>query len=200
MPTPGCARRIVARRAGPRRCASAACGCRRSPRPGLVLSTSSSSSSASPAWPDDLEAGLAEQPREPLAQDASSRRRGLPARDLRLDDASRAPAGCRREAARRAPRRGRRARAARAARAVRAADAVVGDLDDRAAVRAGRPARSTAVGLRVLGDVRERLRDDVVGGRLDRSGSRPRARRRASTGTPRAVRELVERGARARAR
>ena len=40
-----------ARRAAPRRCASAACGCRRSRRPGCSERTFSSSSSALPAWP-----------------------------------------------------------------------------------------------------------------------------------------------------
>ena len=62
------ARGSPARRAGPRRCASAACGCRRSRRPGLYERTFSSSSSALPGLADDLEAGVLEQPRDALAQ------------------------------------------------------------------------------------------------------------------------------------
>ena len=46
-----------ARRAGPRRCAWAACGCRRPPRRAGGRATLRSSSSASPAWRHDLEAG-----------------------------------------------------------------------------------------------------------------------------------------------
>ena len=72
---------------------------------------------------------------------------------------------------------------ARAAGGVGPADAVVGDLDERAIRRGTRTATSTREASRVLGDVRERLGDDVVGGRLDlgRAGAR-RARRRARPG------------------
>ena len=62
------ARGSRARRAAPRRCASAAGGCRRSTTSGGWLRTLRSSSSASPHWRDDVEAGVDEQARDALAQ------------------------------------------------------------------------------------------------------------------------------------
>ena len=59
---------------------------------------------------------------------------------------------------------------------VGAADAVVADLDLDDSVARARPATAGRVGLRVAGDVGERLGDDEVGGRLDRR-RQPLARR-----------------------
>ena len=59
---------------------------------------------------------------------------------------------------------------ARAARGIGAADAVVGDHDAARGARTSVHADGRALGLGVLGDVRDRLGDDVVDGRLDRLG------------------------------
>src|SRR5437762_9914060 len=57
---------------------------------------------------------------------------------------------------------------ARAAERIGTADAVVGDLDDGVAVGRVDP-NACGRRLRVLGNVRQRLRDDIEGGGLDRS-------------------------------
>ena len=79
---------------------------------------------------------------------------------------------------------------------VRAADPVVGDLDDRAAVG---PLHADAhrARLGVLGDVGQRLRDDVVGGGLDAVGEPLGQADVELERQPRAVGELLERGAQA---
>ena len=82
--------------------------------------------------------------------------------------ACRRRAGSRRRTSRRAPRRGRRGRAGLCRRRIGAADAVVDHLDDDRLFRSRPHTDLRRRGVRVLDDVRERLRDDVVRGRLDR--------------------------------
>ena len=106
--------------------------------------------------------------------------------------ASPCPAGSRPGDARRAPRRGRRARAGPSPWRVGAADAVVGDLDHRVSVH-GCDANRDRGRLGVLGDVGERLGDDVVGGGLDRLGQ---AVVESSSSTGSGVREAAPRGRR----
>ena len=100
------ARGSRAPRRAPRRCASAACGCRRSRRPACACATWRSRSSAVAGLGGNLEARLAEQPDDALAQehrvlgdhDASSRSRAsrscCAAAGSRAEARPRAAGGC----------------------------------------------------------------------------------------------------------
>ena len=171
---------------GPRRCASAASAGRRS-RPRACRSpTLTISSSPLPGLADDVEAGLAEQQRDALAQQhrvvgehyahgISALQPGssggwtpdLQAAVERLDAVGEpAQAG--------------------AVRRVGAALAVVGDLDDQAC-RSRADVDVALAGLSVLGDVGQALGDQVVRGDLDRlAAGAPRASSRARRARARA--------------
>ena len=179
--TPVCGLRLADRRrprAAPRRCASAASGRRRRRRRACGRWTLRSRSSASPAWPT-------------TSMPASSSSRATPSRSSTLSSASDYSHGispgrlCPRPGGLTTSRRPSRivSRSARPAQPGARVGSAPPTPSSRTSTtrdgRSGAPRDTVAcVGARVLGDVRQRLGDDEVGGRLDRP--RAAARRAAS--------------------
>ena len=142
-----------------------------------MIATSGAAASTRPSKPVDI-ACLADDLDRPRRR-ARSRappgrgprhRRGLRARDVRADAAYPRRARCRRRGCHRPPRRDRRGPETRARRRGSAPPgAIVRDLDMQRAVLVPTSTQVAAVP-GVLGDVRQRLGDDVVGRRLDLRG------------------------------
>ena len=195
MPTPGQRARISRPRAGPRRCASAACGCRRSRRQaGARRRARAARRRRSRARPP--RSRPRQQPREPLAQQhrvvGQDYAHGISActtvpRPRGLSTYSRPPSASTRSASPRRP---------LPPASPAPADAVVGDLHDRPPVDALH-ADTHRGRLGVLDDVGQRLGYDVVGGGLDALGEPLGQRDVDVERQPRSVGELLERGAEA---
>ena len=146
---------------------------------GRCSSTSASSSSPSAARPDHVEAGLVEQPREPLAQQhrvvGEDHAHGISActtvpRPGGLSTRSRPPSASTRSASPRSP--------VPCARSAPPTPSSATSTTARPSARSHADPHGARLG--VLGDVGQRLRDDEVGGRLDAVGEPlGQARRRA---------------------